>query len=65
MQRRHQRRQIFESAEEVFAVVAECGQCLRQLDDRVADGGTLPAQVVGGRVDELTQRAHAARLGGL
>ena len=46
-------------------MVAERGHRLRQFDDAVADGGALPAQVFGGGVDERTQRAHAARLGGL
>ena len=46
-------------------MVAERRNRLRQLDNGVADGGALPAQVVGGGIDERTQRAHAARLGGL
>src|ERR1700682_1863338 len=59
-QRRHQRRQVPEGGEDVVAVVAEHGQRLGQLDDGVADGGALPAQVIGSGVDERTQRAHAA-----
>ena len=51
--------------EDVGAVVAEGRNGLRQLDDGVADVGALPAQIVGGGVDERTQRAHAAGLGGL
>ena len=65
VQRRHQRRQVLDGGEDVVAVVAERRNRLRQFDDGVADGGALPAQVVGGGVDECTQRAHAARLGGL
>ena len=46
-------------------MVAERRNGLRQLDDGVADVGALAAQVVGGGVDERTQRADAAGLGGL
>ena len=61
VQRRHQDRQILERREDVSAVVAERRHRLGQFDDRVADVGALTAQVVGGGVDERTQRAHPAR----
>ena len=61
----HQQLQVAHRAEDVGAVVAERRNRLRELDDRVARGIALAAQVVRGGVDELAHRARPAGRGGL
>src|SRR5271169_5368989 len=56
---------MFDSGEDVGAVIAQYRERLRKLDDRVADVGALTAQVVRGSVDKRTQRADTTFLGGL
>ena len=65
LQRRDQDRDVLDRAEQVLAVVAERGEGLRQLDQRVADVGALSPQVVRRGADELAERADAAGLGRL
>src|SRR4029078_6602709 len=65
LKRRHQDRQVLDGREDVRAVITEGRKRLRQLDDGVANAGTLAAQIVGGGVDERTQRGDSAGLGRL
>ncbi len=65
VQRGDQSRQVLERGEDVVAVITQSRQRLRELDHDVADVGALPAQVVGGGVDERAQRADTARFGRL
>ena len=65
VQRGYQQLQVAHRAEDVGAVVAERRNRLGQLDDGVARGVTLAAQVVCGGVDEFAQRACPALSGGL